>query len=137
MKPLTYREYLERLQDVCVAKGLPIDYVGTVSTGDYFRTTYPLYRVMIRRPSDHQAPVCYVSGVHGDEPAGVRLVRAEDRTKGAGANLVQDPKRPECVRWRGAGSVRMQRRYSSGNREDGTTETSAVQSFSRVTVGAR
>ena len=73
----------------------------------------------------------------GDEPAGVRLVRAEDRTKGAGANLVQDPKRPECVRWRGAGSVRMQRRYSSGNREDGTTETSAVQSFSRVTVGAR
>lgn len=69
-RPATYKQYVERLQAVCVKKGLPLDPVGTVWSGPYHRTSYPLYRVMVRRPSGHQAPVCWASGLHGDEPAG-------------------------------------------------------------------
>jgi hypothetical protein len=70
MKPLTYAEYIVQLQAACVAKGLPLDHVGTVSCGDYHRRTYPIYRVTIRRPLAGQPAVCWASGLHGDEAAG-------------------------------------------------------------------
>jgi len=50
----------------------------------------------------------------GDEPAWVRLVGPEDRTKDAGADLMENTEGSEGVRGRSAGSVRVQRGYSSG-----------------------
>ena len=52
----------------------------------------------------------------GDEPAGVWLIGPEDRAENAGADLMKHPKGAEGIRGRSAGSVRMQRCYSSGNR---------------------
>lgn len=72
--PQTVKEYVERLQAVCLAKNLPLDYIGTVWSGPYHRQSYPLYRVTIRRPAAHQSPIAVVSGLHGDErgaPLGV------------------------------------------------------------------
>lgn len=69
-RPNTYAEYVQRLQSACVAAGVPMDYVGTVWSGPYHRTSYALYRLMLRRPSGNQPPVCFVSGLHGDEPGG-------------------------------------------------------------------
>jgi hypothetical protein len=68
--PTTYTEYVARLQAACMAKNLPIDYVGTVWAGPYHRTTYPIYRVMIRRPSSNQGSVTWVAGLHGNEKGG-------------------------------------------------------------------
>ena len=70
VKPATYAEYVERLQAVCLSKSLPLDYVGTVWSGEYHRTSYPLYRVLVRRPSPNQPPVAVVAGIHGNESGG-------------------------------------------------------------------
>jgi hypothetical protein len=51
--------------------------------------------------------------LHGDQPTGVRLIGAEDGAENAGADLMENPEWSEGVRGRGAGSVRVQRGYSS------------------------
>ncbi len=51
--------------------------------------------------------------LHRHQPTGVGLIGAIDRTEHAYADLVKNPKWPEGVRGRGAGSVRVQRGYSS------------------------
>jgi len=51
--------------------------------------------------------------LHRHQPAGVGLIGPENRTEDAYADLVKNPKWPESVRGRGAGSVRVQRGYSS------------------------
>lgn len=65
--PQGYKEYVERLQSVCLAKNLPLDYIGTAWSGPYHRTSHPLYRVTIRRPAAHQSPFAAVATLHGDE----------------------------------------------------------------------
>lgn len=70
MRPLKYADYVARLRAVCACKGLPLTVIGGVDAGEYHRTTYPLYRVTVRRPLEYQYPVAFVAGVHGDEPAG-------------------------------------------------------------------
>ncbi len=67
--PQTYKQYVERLQAVCLTKNLPLDYVGTVWSGPYHRTSHPIYRVTIRRPSPNQSPLGVVATLHGDERA--------------------------------------------------------------------
>ena len=49
----------------------------------------------------------------GNQAARVGLIGAEDGSKNARSNLMEDPEGSESVGWRGAGSVRMQRVYSS------------------------
>jgi hypothetical protein len=44
----------------------------------------------------------------GDDAIPARIVRAEHRTQGAGANLMKNPERTEGVRWRSARSFRVQ-----------------------------
>ena len=50
----------------------------------------------------------------GDDAIGLRVPRPVDRTERPGANLMENAERSEGVRWRGAGSVRVQCGYSSG-----------------------
>ena len=38
--------------------------------------------------------------LYGDEPIGSRLVRAEHRPQSARTNLMENPERPECLRWK-------------------------------------
>jgi len=49
----------------------------------------------------------------GDQSTWVRLIRAKDGAEDAGANLVENTEGTEGVRRRRAGSVRVQREYSS------------------------
>ena len=51
--------------------------------------------------------------LHRDQTTGVGLIGAKDGAENAGADLMENPKWSEGVRWRGAGSVRVQRGYSS------------------------
>ena len=51
--------------------------------------------------------------LHRDQSTWVGLIGAKDRAEDAGADLMENPEWSESVRWRGAGSVRVQRGYSS------------------------
>jgi hypothetical protein len=52
----------------------------------------------------------------GDQSARVRLIGAKDGAENAGTDLVEDTEGTEGVRRRRAGSVRVQREYSSRDR---------------------
>jgi hypothetical protein len=64
----------------------------------------------------------------GDDAILVRVDRAEDGTEDTGANLMKNTERSEGVRWRRAGSVRVQCGYSSGRRVDRSIEPPRLQS---------
>ena len=62
-----------------------------------------------------------------DDAIRLRMDRTVDGTKGASANLMENAERSEGVRWRGAGSVRVQCGYSSGRPFDRSIEPPRLQ----------
>ena len=62
-----------------------------------------------------------------DDTIGLRMPGAVDRTERPGANLMENTERSEGVRWRGAGSVRVQCGYSSGRPLDRSIEPPPLQ----------